>query len=187
MTPTVVILASGPSMTKADAELVRRAGLTTIVINDTFRLLPEADALFAADAIWWMRHPEAAEFRGAKFVSEDQRVEHAQFVPPRPPSYGGNSALRAAHLVSDWKASRILLLGVDLIDEEPTHWHGQHDGEGLINPSPATFARCRSAWAAFSEQYARPDIVNCSRRTALTCFRRMELEQALAEEVEHAV
>src|SRR5580765_1895454 len=45
------ILASGPSMSQQVADAVRR--LRTVVVNNTFRLAPWADILYAADSRWW--------------------------------------------------------------------------------------------------------------------------------------
>ena len=50
---TVVCIASGPSLTAEDCELVRESGCPVIVTNTTFRLCPWADMLYAFDRPWW--------------------------------------------------------------------------------------------------------------------------------------
>src|SRR5690606_31872717 len=80
-----VCIASGPSLTADDCDLVRRwrsageaageaqAGeaaqeRAVVVVNTTFRLAPWADALFAMDENWWKHHHEevAATFTGRR-------------------------------------------------------------------------------------------------------------------------
>lgn len=178
----VVIIAGGPSVTPEVIEIVRQAALRTIVVNDSYRLMPDADALFAADAAWWQAHPEAESFGGEKYVCEDQRIDSAVYVPPEEPRAGGNSALRAAHMAHRQGARIVYLVGVDLRDDELTHWHGLH--EGLHNPTEATFLRARKAWTDYAQRYDRPEIINCNPRSALECFPRVALEDAL--EVAHA-
>lgn len=178
----VGILASGPSLHDDDIALLRETNVRCIAINDTYRRMPDAWGLFAADACWWQAHPEAEWFAGEKFVSEDQRIPFASFIKPRGPAYGGNSALRAAHMAQLQGAKTILLLGVDLNDDDLTHWFGLHDSEDcpwLINPNVATFERARAAWTAYSRQVDCPQIINCTRRTSLECFSRMPLAEAL--------
>lgn len=181
MRELVAILATGPSAPD-DVSLLRESRIRTIVINDSYRLMPDAAALFASDAAWWQAHPEAENFAGERYVSEDQRIESAIFVPPTGPVCGGNSALRAVHLAHAQGAKTVLLLGVDLRDDELTHWHGQHrDAPGLVNPNADTFRRARKAWTAYADTYDRPDIINCNPRSGLECFRRMTLDDALLE------
>lgn len=57
----VIIIAGGPSVTRADVELVRQArardAVRVIVVNDAFLLAPWADVSYAADLHWhgWMQ------------------------------------------------------------------------------------------------------------------------------------
>jgi len=178
---TVAVCGSGPSLTEEVAAAVRALGIPTIVTNDTWRRLPEADVLLAANAAWWnKRNPRVAplpeEFPGERFVCEEG-VAGAAFIAPRKVAIGGNSALRACHLAEDLGAARILLFGVDLRDDELTHWHGLH--RGLDNPNWTTFKRHRAAWDAYALQIKRPEIINCNPQSALDCFPKCTLDEAL--------
>lgn len=183
---TVAICGGGPSMTKKVADAVLAAGVYSIVTNNTWKLAPTADALFAADADWWLIRdprvsPDLDQFKGERFVCEKQRVREATYVKPRAITVGSNSALQAAYYAMDKGAKRLLLCGIDLRDDEITHWHGQH--QGLNNPTETTFCLCRKTWDDFSKLKDRPEVINCSMRSAVECFPKMTIEDALNEAV----
>lgn len=71
-------MASGPSLTEAQAERVGAAWVAgkcrAIAINTTYRRAPWADLLYACDGTWWRHHPEAAAFFGPK-VTQDHGSE----------------------------------------------------------------------------------------------------------------
>lgn len=177
---TVAILASGPSMSLQVADAVRQTSLPAVAINDTYRLTGWADALFAGDARWWCAHPEALDFVGEKFCCDDLSIRTVQTVPRREGlKDGGNSALRAAHMLASLGVKKILLFGVDLRDDAVTHWHGPH-GHGLPNPTALAFGRFRRAWEMFAAEKDRPEVVNCNPESALQCFPKLALDEALA-------
>jgi hypothetical protein len=168
---TVAILASGTSMNQQVADATRDC--YRIAINDTYKLAPDADMLYAADPEWWLTHPEAFRFRGRKVTARNGILAGVEYVKPRAIPGGGNSALRAAHLASDEGAEKILLFGVDLNDDALTHWHGQHP-KPLHNPTRSRFAAARAAWERFAGEAERPPVYNCSPSSALTCFPRYQ-------------
>ena len=185
---TVAVLASGSSMSAAVAEIVRSAGVPAIAVNNTFRLAPWADILYAADADWWRCNPDAADFAGIKVsVSAVPGVNRLRNsgpegfdANPRNLRTGGNSAYQAVHLAMHTGARRILLCGVDM---GGPHWHEPH-GKPLRATSAVDFAR----WIARFEKLSAParqigtEIVNCSDNSALKCFRFDRLESALQDE-----
>lgn len=169
---TVIVCASGLSMTQAVADAVRASGLTAIVTNDTWRLLPNASVLFAANADWWTKRnprvsPEPHEFAGERICCQEQ-VAGTVYVKPREMGAGGNSALRACHLAEDRGAIRALLFGVDLREDQLTHWHGLHSG--LSNPNEATFRRHRAGWERYAAGPRTLEILNGNPASALRCF-----------------
>lgn len=177
---TIVVCASGPSMTQAVADAVRDSGLIAIVTNDTWRRLPSAAVLFAANASWWQaRNPRVSptreEFHGERICCEPQ-VPGTVYVFPREMGAGGNSALRACHLAEDRGAAQVLLFGVDLRTDQVTHWHGLH--RGLSNPSEATFLRHRSGWARYAAM-TKMDIRNGNPDSGLDCFPKARPEDLL--------
>jgi len=196
---TVVCLASGPSLTQADVDLVRRAGLPTVVTNTTFRMAPWADMLFGFDARWWATKDPATGLTHAQESARDfagRRITRSQLGT----TYGietlhgsswfrgfGNSGTCAIAMAVHGGAARVLLLGFDCTfgPKGERHWHGNHPG-GLGNCAsisrwPAHFKRTKRMADA-----AGVRVLNCSRRTALDCFERVPLEQALELELESA-
>jgi hypothetical protein len=171
---TIAVCASGPSLTQEVADRVRALGVPIIVTNDTWRRIPTADVLFAANAKWWdARRPRVAplpeQFAGERFCCQQEvRSAGVTFIVPRSVAIGGNSALRACHFADDRGAARILLFGVDLRDDALTHWHGLH--RGLDNPNWTTFKRHRAAWTAYAANPARPEIINCNPASAVEDF-----------------
>lgn len=75
---TVVILASGPSLTadqcaavKAWREVLSQGMRRVIVINTTFRMAPWADVLYACDAPWWKAADQESARLGFKNYWEE--------------------------------------------------------------------------------------------------------------------
>lgn len=170
-------MASGPSLTQEDCELVRESGHPVIVTNTTVRMCPWADVLFAFDSKWWKQYrEEVASFKGEK-LSASMLAENygAKWV-----SLGyRNSGACAIALAMSRGASRIVLLGYDATFwNGRSHWHEDH-------PYPLENAHTINEWAAQFEKLARVAskrgvaIVNASRRTQLVCFPLVSLEDAL--------
>ena len=195
---TVVVMASGPSLTAADATYAREHARRVIVINETWRLCPSADVLYGADHTWWAhRAPPPEAFLGERWTQQ------AQWPHPGPPAplqvmqskpghrisppganvieTGSNSAYQGAGLAVVWGASRVVFLGLDLCapDGEPNHWHGDH-APPCVN-SRVAYPGFIKAFTAAAPRFAEHGVtvVNASRRTALTCFPRMTIQEAL--------
>lgn len=181
---TVACIASGPSLTPADCDLIRAAGLRTIVTNTTFRLCPWADVLFAFDTRWWQQYrAEVESFAGLRFgyargcTSYGARAALDGLPWFRHFHNSGASSISIAIAAG---AARIILLGFDCQTgpKGQTHWHGDH-------PKSLGNARSISNWPTQFRNVARfsgergVDVVNCSRTTALQCFPRSTLEAEL--------
>jgi hypothetical protein len=92
---------------------------------------------------------------------------------------GGNSGFGAVGLCVQWGASRVVLLGYDMQRTgNRAHWHGDHPGHLGQGNSFAMWTR-RFASAAPQLVDAGIEVVNASRATALTCFQRMGIQEAL--------
>lgn len=176
-------IASGPSLTQDDVELVkawreRSSGRYVIVVNTTFRIATWADELYAMDRAWWKAHADevAATFPGRrstslKGIAIAKHVSHDR---------GKNSGYGALVLAIKRGAKRVILLGYDAQKTDgKTHWHGDHP-KGLGNAG--SIHRWVTDFERASRNYAcRARILNASRQTALKCFERVSLEDALSE------
>lgn len=195
----VCIIASGPSLTPEDVAYARDRAPRVIVINNTWKLCPSADLLYAADCRWWKspNAPAPGEFTGERWTTpkgwdapEDKprlaKLHAVETIPgagvtTKPPLFQGmNSSFQAMGLAVWFGAKRIVFLGLDLSTAGGSHWHGDH-GHNLSNPSPATlggFAKCFME-AAPALNTLGVTVVNSSARTALNAFPRVPLREAL--------
>lgn len=183
----VVCIASGPSLTKADVELVRqwRAAAEdrrVIVTNTTFRLALWADVLYAMDRVWWRQYRKEAEqtFEGVFATNSRSMEAHGmktvqrslrKFKPYQ------NSGAAAISLACKAGAQRVIMLGYDCQHTGgKRHWHGDHP-RGMGN------AKSVNNWGAHFKavrrDFANANIVNATRTTALTVFPKEQLENAL--------
>ena len=190
----MVILGAGPSLTAADVEAVRGRA-RVIAINRTFELAPWADVLYSADEKpfrWYWEHG-LKDCPGLKYsltngvqkmgVTLLQRgLESGLSRDPHVLHTGKNSGYSAINLAVHLGASRILLLGYDM-QRGPNgeeHCHADH-------PSRSTprYELFQSFFPSLVEplREAGVSIVNCSRRTAIECFPRMDLEIAMRQAV----
>jgi len=182
---TVAIMASGPSMSQAAADDVREAGIPSIAVNNTFELAPWADMLYAADSGWWDVHAQTAlKFPGLKVTCHECTVYKVVlwlrqsgcegFDPdPKMIRTGGNSGYQAIHVAIQAGAKRILLLGYDM---GGSHWFGKHKPP-LRNTDPNTYTVWISRFSGLIGHGA--EIVNCSKDSAITCFPKIPLKEAL--------
>lgn len=195
-----VCLGSGPSLTAEDIETVRKwrdgfsLGRFVVVTNTTFRSALWADVLFAMDGKWWNAKPgdsgftsfalEAkATFKG-RLVTASQSYKTHKIEFSRHVTFG-NTGAGAIHWAYHNGARRIILLGYDCQKTGgKAHHHGDH-------PKPLYNALTMSSWPDQFKRLAdalkgKAEIINCSRETALKCFPRMPLEDALAKTAQAA-
>ncbi len=158
------VLASGESMSQDVADSVRH--LCRVVVNDTFRLAPDADALAAQDRGWWDANPDAKKFRGRKFsTNPPPGVQAIKAIPVLTTTC--NSGILGVHVaIHIFKATRVLLYGMDC---RGSHYFGQH--KKLKNTSPQRFEVFKKQWEAYSKTVSEGVvIINATPGSAITCF-----------------
>lgn len=92
---------------------------------------------------------------------------------------GGNSGHQAVHLAATFGAKRIVLLGFDMqMTNGQEHWHGKHEGR---LPNGKGFPGWIKTMGYLAKDLEREgvEVINCSRSTALRCFRRATIEETL--------
>ena len=179
-----IILASGPSLTQQDVDLIRGKG-TVIAINRTIDLAPWADILYACDSTWWQRYnPEG--FKGKKYSITCSGYGCMKLEYAHLPGLGkdkihsaNNSGYQALNLAYLLGAKEIILLGYDMqATNGKKHFHDDY-------PEPMSNAKCLDKWAQHFPAIARDlksegvRVINCTRKTALTCFEHLPLESVL--------
>ena len=180
---TVAILASGPSMCPADADLIRdwRNGTDrlALAINNTAELAPWADIIYACDHRWWAANYDWVSKTGAALWAwADDACAEFGLNKADLKETGGNSGYQALRLmITKFNATRIILLGYDMkLTGGMSHWHGDHP-KGW--PQLGNTKDWRMHLSALADEFPNIEIINCSRETALECFPRMDLEDAL--------
>lgn len=197
---TVVVIATGPSLTADDVDYCRSKA-RVIAINDAYTLAPWADALYATDAKWWNWHKGVPSFTGAKWSMEHTQWNNTRALytdiqrlrntgplglehDPSGLRNGRNSGYAAINLAVHYGARKIVLLGYDMQPVKgKAHFFGEHPQK---NTSP--YAQFR----AMFEHLVRPlaklqiEVLNCSRNSILTTFPKAELREVLKAEAEVA-
>lgn len=172
-----IVIASGPSLTQEDAKLAMASGWPVIAVNSSWRMVPGCDVIYAGDIEWWTANHNRIDSSAERWtchVLAAQRY-HLKLHHASGPY---NSGMRAIQFAASKGASRIVLLGFDCCTDADTHWHGDHP-DGLRNPDAGSPAKWQQHFERLRPLMAHTDIINCSRRTRLTQFRRSDLTGAL--------
>lgn len=180
----VFCLASGPSAANAsDFELVRRwssghSERRVIAINLTFLEGARwADVFYCGDYSFWHEPAARGSYEKAWTTSERAHLEFG--VTWAPGLYGPSSGHQALDLARHFGAKKILLLGFDCrADGERQHWHAPYQNAAGEQAYPNWIIHFGLMAKRFQEQGV--DVVNCTRTTALACFRREDLERELS-------
>jgi hypothetical protein len=157
-----------------------------VAVNDSWRLVPWADAVYATDALWWIHHNGVPEFKGQRITASPYAAKLfgiELFAPA-----GATSGVRAIQLAEYKGANPILLVGFEMHPRDGVHWHQPHGGR-LRNPGVAEMR----IWCTDMEVHARKferrgtRVINCTPGSALRCFKFMPLEQALGSRGEDRI
>lgn len=192
---TVAVVGSGASA----AELVPliRGRCRMLVTNLTFRLAPDADILYAADAGFWQIYRDAHGFRGMKVAADDRarlycssvlsviipkrngrRIDDLVLDLPGHVGHGsGNSGFQLFNIAISTGAKRILLAGLDY---GGSHWHPDHP-PALHNPSERQLKQWRER---FDKQAGVVhdlgiEVFNLSKRSTLKAYKHGEPDSLL--------
>lgn len=179
-------------MCQADADAVRGRGVV-VAINNTVLLAPWADVLYAGDASWWRQYASAVKsFRGRRvglaMTGQHPDVEKLIFrmgsgLGLKRINHGNNSGFQAINFAYLEGARRIVLLGYDMQHHEGRHhWHEDHPA-GMGNFNPGMPELCLPKFTPLAADLAERgvEVINATRRTALTCFKRMPLADVLRQ------
>jgi len=189
---TVVCLGTGPSLTRADVEACQGRA-KVIAIKHAIAWAPWADAIYSCgqdSGQWWQRTgPSLVDYSGLRYTLDPAAAPWAQVLKntgflglesdPSGLRTGKNSGYQAINLAAHLGAARIVLLGYDMQPnaKDQDHFFGQHWHKSRV-PFRAFVELFASLVAPLEALGIR--ILNASRATALTCFPRVTLQEALA-------
>ena len=175
-----VCIASGGSLTQEDCELVRNSGHFTIAVNNSWKLAPFCNVIYAGDVRWWEKSYKDITIDAERWICQNGSKKYGCKIH-HVPSTEYNSGMRAIQFAM-WKGfKRIILLGYDCSLKNGYHWHGKHNG--MVNPSLIRISKWHNQFndVASEARALSVTIQNCSRYTELTCFQVLELEEALCQ------
>jgi hypothetical protein len=148
--------------------------------------------LYACDQDWWRRYHDVIEgFTGERWTQDVQAAKQYNLnhvvgeslaglgTTPGVIHFGGNSGYQAMNLAWQFGAARIVLIGYDMQRTGgKTHWFGDHpkglNNIPILDELPARF---RSLAADLRNQGC--EVLNCTRETALDCFDRVTVDEAV--------
>lgn len=173
-------IASGPSLTETDCELIRRSGIKTIAVNNSWEIARFCDFIYAGDYKWWNTYYNKIDINSEKWTCSDRAANAFKIhyhIAPGP----YNSGMRAIQFGISKGFKSIALIGYDCSLKNGVHWHGGHDETVLRNPNETKVKKWHEQFNRVSDMAKKQGIkiYNCSRHTELTCFEKIALEEAL--------
>lgn len=197
---TIVCLATGPSLTQADCDYVRDAGVPTIAINDAHRLAPWAHVLYSNDRQWWRKYKGVPSFKGMRYGvgsslgKRNPIHEYPDVVILRNSGYGGldrspdglrtarNSGYGAINLAVHFGAKRIVLLGYNMgWLRGKSHFFGDHPS--TLSNHERLYPNFRKSYDLMVEPLRDAGVVvwNCTEQTSLDAFPVVKLRDVLLQ------
>lgn len=178
------IMASGPSLgfdNYADVETIRRSGIKTIAINDTWKNAPFCNVIYAGDNNWWRYNAQFIDIPAERWsCSRSSKIPFQTKYRNTKTKAGYNSGANAIELAHHvFQSPTILLLGFDCSVKFGIHHHGAH--KHTSNPTKDRAERWLPQFLDLLRLCPAARIINCSRYTALDCFEKMPLQAALHE------
>lgn len=197
-----IVAAPGPSLT---ADVVHKCRMTrmrdrwrVVAVQDAYRLMPWADALYGCDDRWWNHHQDCAGFRQEKWSTHGDGNDKLEIaakygvrlvagahgagfsLDPGAINYGSNSGFQALNLAILKGCVRIVLVGFDMRNVKgQSHFFGDHP-KGVKTGGGATYENYAPKFAAAAKLLPKHiRIVNATPDSALTCFPIQELNTAL--------
>lgn len=186
---TIVIIASGPSLTRSDVALCEQAGYPLLGINNAYQMTDKLSIHYACEKKWWNKHYdftpdchkfslEQTQFPDVKALQNDGIYGLSHEWPRiRTGQNGGYQAINLAYLFG---YKTLILLGYDMQETNgQVHWHELH--AGLNNPGRHNFIMWRNNFNLLAQELESVsiEILNATRQTALECFQCVTLEDVL--------
>jgi hypothetical protein len=190
---TAIVIASGPSLTKEQADAALASPHYTIAVNGAYKIAPTADALYAGDFMFWKLHLADIKrtFKGKLVTQDSSASAHYQLTRVRGTNrdglgkevihMNGNSGVQAINLAYLWGYRRIILLGFDmkLGSKGEKHFHPDH-------PHPAVQNQVFPEWLKKVQKVAtdlvaaKCEVLNATPDSAMKCFPMVDWKEVLA-------
>lgn len=169
-----LLIASGPSATAEQARKAHEAGWRVGAVGNGFQLAPMAEFVAASDRAWWQRYPEAMQVGERYCMTILKEVVRVQ-ITGQPSAV--NSGVLGLEVAKRKGATTILLCG---FDQQGSHFFGKYDN-GLRNTNPQQRQQHLGQFALWKRSNPQVRVINCNSESALVCFPKKSLEEALLE------
>ncbi|MDP3495663.1 MAG: hypothetical protein Q8R82_21360 [Hyphomonadaceae bacterium] len=192
------IIASGPSVKKAEVELLRDR-LPVLAIKKSMELAPWAEVVYGCDYAWWRSVRGLPNFKGLRLayapracdqfgcgrvlIPEHAKSDALRFGDIGTVGGGGNSGFQALNLAAQFGATRVLLLGFDCQDRSGVHWYGRNSWNGGSNPGKTNFSRWIKAFANAAKDLSDRgvEVINASPISEIKAFKKQNVADTLKE------
>lgn len=179
-----VVVASGPSLgwdDYADVDLLKRSGINTVAVNNTWEKVRFCKAIYAGDGVWWKYNHGIIDIQAERWTCARSAVNmygciyRARFIKP-----GYNSGANAIELTANvFKANPVIMLGFDCSIKHGVHHHGNH--KNTSNPTADRAARWMPQFKNLVEKTHGTEVINCSRYSEIDYFPKKDLKETLCE------
>lgn len=174
-----IILASGPSLNDEDISVCKRSCWPVVTVNNTWVRYPECNIIYGGDFAWWREHYKLIKSNAALWSCDHHAALRYNLNHHKVPPSTYNSGMRAIELAVQLGAKHILLLGYDCSLSNGNHWHGNH--EKTSNPTTDMVELWKQQFERAAKKLStEADIINCSRHTELSSFRKSGLLEQLS-------
>lgn len=191
-----VLLATGPSLTREDIEYLRplhaRGDIVVFGLNDTYKWCDFLDVFYFCDPRWLDCNRDALDYKHGEIWTQDASVHakhqgkvkrcmgssgHGLSHTPNKIHFGGNSGFQLLNLALHFGIEKFYLLGynMDVPQGKKQHMFGPHP-HGLNQSN--NYKGFVSGFTAINA-VDRAKVTNCTVPTALNCFVKQSLQEAL--------
>ena len=177
----IFCIASGPSLTQADCDLIAQSGAKVCCVNNTWQMFGRVDYLYAGDLKWWKAYGDQVSIQvGERWTCAKSAAK--KFALNLHKANGPfNSGMRAIQWAIEQGFKVIGLLGYDCSLKNGGHFHSEH---AFPKARPLTDQKVKKWHMQFlnvERQAIRAEakVYNCSRYTELGCFPVVRLEDII--------
>jgi len=200
MSKVIAVIAPGRTLLKEHVDAVREAGIPIAVISNVYEYALDAEYCYSGDGRWWEHHWDEMNklgFKGRRITAEASTagvygtdglewVEHVpDYVKIGLPAKGKVTGTSSGHHILCFLVNEgytdIILLGFEYGAAGDGHYFGGHPTGFNAPPSdwPVMIEEMGPLAARIAAQGVR--VTNCTEVTALRCFRKATLSEALAK------
>ncbi len=126
---TVIICASGPSLTSEDCQTAISNGFPVIAVNSTWRAVPDCEYIYAGDLRWWDANIDLLPSSASRWTCNYRaHKRYGLNLFDTDTRWAFNSGQRSILFAASLGAKNIILLGFDCSITGGSHWHGSMRG-----------------------------------------------------------